>query len=202
MIWVCAARCGNISNNGRNVPDYVSDLEIINAERRIGGDIETTIFRTLQEAFTNVVRHAAATEVSVILDVATDAVRLIVEDNGLGMGDPASPASQTKRLGLIGVRERLALVNGNLEVESSADGGTTLFNSNPNLLRHPDMADDPIRLIIVDDHPIVLAGLKALVQANPGFLHRGRGDGRRDRLAGLPGRRVPMSRCWIFRCRK
>ncbi len=103
------------------------DLEIINAERRIGGDIETTIFRTLQEAFTNVVRHAAATEVSVILDVATDAVRLIVEDNGLGMGDPASPASQTKRLGLIGVRERLALVNGNLEVESSADGGTTLF---------------------------------------------------------------------------
>jgi signal transduction histidine kinase len=88
----------------------------------------------LQEATTNVLRHAEATRVGVILEIkGGDLVRLIVEDDGKGF--PADvrglPLAATKQFGLLGMRERLALVHGELDVESSPESGTTLFVSIP-----------------------------------------------------------------------
>jgi light-regulated signal transduction histidine kinase (bacteriophytochrome)/anti-sigma regulatory factor (Ser/Thr protein kinase) len=104
------------------------DLEMRCDDRRLPTDIETALYRVLQEALTNVVRHAEATHVGVILGVAERRVIMIVEDDGHGFevsdGNAESPS---RRLGLLGIRERLSLVGGTLEIESSPGAGTTLF---------------------------------------------------------------------------
>ncbi|MGA3005512.1 MAG: ATP-binding protein [Acetobacteraceae bacterium] len=95
--------------------------------------VEATLFRVLQEATTNVLRHADATRVGVILEAKGDLVQLIVEDNGKGfpVDDGKWPFAATRKFGLHGMRERLALVHGKLDVESSPQSGTTLFVSIP-----------------------------------------------------------------------
>jgi signal transduction histidine kinase len=87
------------------------------------------LYRVLQEALTNVVRHAEATRVGVILGLKEDTVTMIIEDDGRGFGcDEDNPAQAPARhFGLLGMRERLALVDGTLEIESAPGRGTTLF---------------------------------------------------------------------------
>lgn len=89
----------------------------------------SALYRVLQEALTNVARHAAARQVSVILDQANGAVRLIVEDDGRGFDvDATAPRSVSEhRLGLAGMRERAALAGGTLTVESAPGSGTTVY---------------------------------------------------------------------------
>jgi signal transduction histidine kinase len=86
-------------------------------------EVETTLYRVVQEALTNVARHAMATQVSVILKRHGTYVSAIIEDNGRGF----DLGQRTKRLGLLGMQERLAILNGSLDIESSPDTGTTLF---------------------------------------------------------------------------
>jgi len=86
-------------------------------------EIRTTIYRVVQEALTNVAKHAEkATHVGIVIGTTDDTLYLTVEDNGQGF-DTAVP---TLRLGLAGMRERLVLVGGHLEIESSG-AGTTIF---------------------------------------------------------------------------
>ncbi len=109
------------------------DVQIDLCGRDLPPAVEATLFRILQEATTNVLRHADATRVGVILEAKDDGVRLIVEDNGKGFpaDDGRSPLAATRKFGLHGIRERLALVHGKLDVESSPQTGTTLFISIP-----------------------------------------------------------------------
>lgn len=96
---------------------------------RLPKPVETALYRVLQETLANVVRHAEASNVGVMFAVANGQASLIVEDNGRGF--PAdydeSANSPALRLGLLGIRERLALVGGTLEIESSPGRGTTVF---------------------------------------------------------------------------
>jgi light-regulated signal transduction histidine kinase (bacteriophytochrome) len=102
------------------------DLHMTLGERRLMPAVETTLYRVLQEALTNVVRHAAATHVSVILRLSDSQVTMIVEDDGRGF--PAAGKKQPPdRLGLLGIRERLSLVGGTLELESAPGKGTALY---------------------------------------------------------------------------
>ena len=105
------------------------DLEITLGDRRLPAAVETGLFRVLQEAITNVVKHSGADQVGVILEATDGEVRLIVEDNGRGFQrDECTDIALGKaHLGLLGVRERLGLVNGSLEVESAPHGGTTVY---------------------------------------------------------------------------
>jgi signal transduction histidine kinase len=105
------------------------DLQVNLGDRRLPQTIETTVYRALQEAVTNVVRHANADRVAVVLEASAQQLQLIVEDNGKGFpsGETGTAAQGALRLGLLGIRERLALVNGSLEVESAPGVGTTLF---------------------------------------------------------------------------
>jgi signal transduction histidine kinase len=109
------------------------DVEIDLNGRELPPAVEATVFRVLQEAATNVLRHAEATRMGVILEARDDEVRLIVEDNGKGFPADAGklPFVGTRRFGLFGMRERLALVHGKLDVESGPAHGTTLFISIP-----------------------------------------------------------------------
>jgi PAS domain S-box-containing protein len=90
---------------------------------RLPAGVETALYRVVQEALTNVARHARATAVSVTVARAGGEARAVVEDDGGGF-DPAAP---TGRLGLAGMRERVELVGGTLEVESAPGRGTTVI---------------------------------------------------------------------------
>ncbi|WP_028060598.1 GAF domain-containing sensor histidine kinase [Candidatus Solirubrobacter pratensis] len=85
-------------------------------------EIESTTYRLVQEGLTNVVKHADATRVEIrVFDVA-DAVEIMLRDDGRGF----EPHADGGGFGLIGMRERVALVQGTLEVESAPGEGTTL----------------------------------------------------------------------------
>jgi signal transduction histidine kinase len=91
--------------------------------------VETTIYRVVQEALTNVLRHAHAGRVSVLLERRHDSVMAIVEDDGGGFDIEAAMAAPDGdgRLGLLGMQERVGLVGGTLDIESTGPAGTTLF---------------------------------------------------------------------------
>jgi PAS domain S-box-containing protein len=92
-------------------------------------ELQTNVYRIVQEALTNVAKHAGATTVSVVLDISASRLRLTIADDGRGF-DPNELdgySGKNGRLGLAGIRERLALFDGELELESSRDAGTVLF---------------------------------------------------------------------------
>jgi signal transduction histidine kinase len=91
--------------------------------------IESALYRVVQEALTNVFKHAAAQRVSLVLRRSSDQVLAIVEDDGRGFDAEAvlGPSGADGRLGLLGMQERLALVGGTLTVEAVPGGGTTVI---------------------------------------------------------------------------
>jgi PAS domain S-box-containing protein len=108
--------------------------------QRLPLQVETTLYRIVQEALTNVIKHAHAKRVSVILEHRRDHVLAIIEDDGEGFDtEPVmNSASAEPRLGLLGMRERAALVGGTLEIETSPGSGTTVF------VRIPLLADGQV----------------------------------------------------------
>jgi signal transduction histidine kinase len=92
-------------------------------EARLPAEIETTLYRVVQEALSNVVKHAAAEHVSVVVAQRGGTVAATVDDDGHGFDEGAVRADA---LGLTGMRERLALVGGTLELESAPGSGTTV----------------------------------------------------------------------------
>jgi signal transduction histidine kinase len=106
------------------------DLHFALNGRRLPPAVETTLYRVLQEAITNIARHAEATRAAVLIEASEKEVRMIVEDNGRGFSanDAKSAGAPSKpRLGLLGIRERLSLVSGTLDVESEPGCGCTLY---------------------------------------------------------------------------
>jgi PAS domain S-box-containing protein len=92
-------------------------------------DRATAMFRILQEALTNVARHADATQASVRVTTANERVILEVSDNGRGIGDDQTRSSVS--FGLIGMRERARMFGGKLEIRSGPPAGTTVTASMP-----------------------------------------------------------------------
>ena len=92
-------------------------------------ELETALYRVTQEALTNVLRHAQARRVSVLLERRPDLVSLIVEDDGAGFDAAAvfQAARRRGKLGLLGMQERVALAGGTIEIESTPGAGTTVF---------------------------------------------------------------------------
>lgn len=93
------------------------------------GPLETTLYRVVQEALANAAKHARAGRVSILLEHEADLVRLTVEDDGRGFDPDALQTSSgvATRFGLLGMRERVALVGGTLMIESSPGTGTTIL---------------------------------------------------------------------------
>jgi PAS domain S-box-containing protein len=96
---------------------------------RLTPEIETTLYRVVQEGLTNVLKHASATRVSLVLERRGGVVHAILEDDGAGFDAEREllTPEKAKRLGLRGIRERVALLGGAIEVESAPGSGTTLY---------------------------------------------------------------------------
>jgi signal transduction histidine kinase len=95
---------------------------------RLPSEIETALYRIIQEALTNVVKHAQAGRVSIVLSRRGNTVAAVFEDDGRGF---AVGEARADRLGILGMKERLSLLDGTLVVESSPGGGTTLVAEVP-----------------------------------------------------------------------
>ena len=97
--------------------------------RRLPEDVETNLYRITQEALNNIAKHAEAKNVNVVIERRKDEIVLIIEDDGIGF-EPTEiePERESgKGLGLVGMRERAAIVGGALEIESAPGKGTTIF---------------------------------------------------------------------------
>jgi signal transduction histidine kinase len=105
---------------------YKTPVDVtIQLNERLPGDVETAIYRIVQEALTNVARHAQARSVSILVDRHSNIVRAIVEDDGVGFDTIANYGE--RHLGLLGMRERAELLNGTLTIESTLEHGTSIF---------------------------------------------------------------------------
>ncbi len=117
-----------------------SDLQSIGiAGERFPAEVETMLYRIAQEGLTNVLKHARASHVSVVLERRGGTLSIILEDDGAGfdLQEVLVAAGKARRLGLRGMRERVARLGGSLEIESSPGVGTCLF------VRAPIPADEP-----------------------------------------------------------
>jgi signal transduction histidine kinase len=99
------------------------ELEAQLGEERLPAEVETTLYRIVQEALTNIVKHAEATRVSVLLVRKATTATVVIEDDGRGFDTDDARADG---LGLVGMRERVELHDGRLTVESTPTSGTTL----------------------------------------------------------------------------
>ena len=99
-------------------------------EKRLSPQIEITVFRVIQEAITNIIRHSHATMASIVIEVKDSEVIAVVGDNGVGF-DTRESLAHADSLGLRGMKERVDIIGGKLEIESSTGHGTCLRISLP-----------------------------------------------------------------------
>ncbi len=99
------------------------------ADQRLTSEIETAIYRIAQESLNNIIKHARATYVSLILERRGNHVFAIIEDDGCGFDVEGlwGACGGQRRMGLLGMKERTALVGGTLNIESAPGAGTTIF---------------------------------------------------------------------------
>jgi two-component system, chemotaxis family, CheB/CheR fusion protein len=113
-----------LSRTGLRVDLLLAGIE----EARLPQAIETTVYRIVQEAMHNVHKHASAKNISVIVERRGDKVVAIIEDDGVGfeLGRVEPLPDGSARIGLAGMRERAAIVGGQLTIESTPGAGTTV----------------------------------------------------------------------------
>lgn len=98
---------------------------VVQLNERLPGEIETALYRIVQEALTNIARHAQAESASLLIEKHGDTVRAIVEDDGIGFDVNTNQGE--RHLGLLGMRERAELLGGTLIIESTPEQGTSIF---------------------------------------------------------------------------
>jgi len=122
------AALGNYAERWAERAGVGVDFHAVGLDDRLPAAVESTLYRVVQEALTNVLRHARARRVSVVLQRGPGDVVAVVEDDGAGFDpEPAAAAGAAGRLGILGMRERVALVRGTLTVESTPGRGATVI---------------------------------------------------------------------------
>ncbi len=102
-----------------------AELQLNGKYKKLPVEIETALYRCIQEALTNVARHASATNVSVKLDCNSQDVLVRITDDGIGF-DSHGGSDTGKHLGLQGMKERVALLSGEIAINSSPGKGTEI----------------------------------------------------------------------------
>ena len=167
--------------------------EITGTARPLPTGTEVILLRVCQEALANVRKHAGARQVTVRLCYADDTVRLAVTDDGAGFEPGALSGAMSGGFGLPGMRDRVQQAGGTLEVTSAPAPGlrsAPRYRDDVRQRRRPfrrrrwqpsrrrrrwqrpaagDGAGPVIRVLLADDHPVVRAGLRGMLAAEPGI---------------------------------
>jgi signal transduction histidine kinase len=129
-------RPGDLSSEGL-VPTLRKHLEFVErlhgthvdidvtGERRLDPGVETALFRIVQEALNNALKHAKSNRLHVVVEMTDGVVRCVVSDNGVGFKPGALPV-RTKHLGLTSMEERVRELGGSLRIDSAPGEGTTV----------------------------------------------------------------------------
>jgi signal transduction histidine kinase len=105
-----------------------TEVHVQDDAERLPSAVESAIYRVVQEALTNVARHSGATDASLLVERRDGLVVAVVEDNGRGFEpEVIRDAPVAAGLGLLGIRERVALLGGTMNIESTPGAGTSLF---------------------------------------------------------------------------
>lgn len=100
----------------------------LSEECRLPGKYEVAMFRLIQESVTNALKHSQASEIVVRLEISAKAINALIKDNGVGFDiDKKSP----KSFGIIGMRERVDLLDGHISIDSKIGAGTSVFINVP-----------------------------------------------------------------------
>lgn len=126
----------------RRVTDLGFRIEVIGTWHRLPAEVELGLFRAFQESMQNIVKHAYASHVAVVVRFAEDAIQVTVSDNGRGFS-MEEVSNGVGGLGLLSMRERLKAVGGSLTVQSGSDQGTVITMSVP---LPQDLAESEARL--------------------------------------------------------
>ena len=102
----------------------ICDLSMNQADFDVGAQLATALFRIVQESLTNVARHSGANHVIIRLHEQGDNILLIVQDNGHGL--PSAPDGRRKTFGLLGMRERISMLGGTLDIFNEKDAGVRI----------------------------------------------------------------------------
>lgn len=104
------------------------ELHVSGQPRRLGSDVELAAFRVAQEALANAVQHARASRIALAVSFGERELTLSVEDDGMGFALPEGPDSLTREghFGLVGMRERMLLLGGSLDIQSEPGKGTRI----------------------------------------------------------------------------
>jgi two-component system sensor histidine kinase DegS len=103
-------------------------FEVTGKERNLSQNCQISIFRVVQEALNNIWRHSKATKAEVKLNFYDKGIQLTIADNGRGFteADMLRSPTDTKKLGIIGMIERIGALGGNLDINSDKGKGTTI----------------------------------------------------------------------------
>ncbi|MFC1983605.1 ATP-binding protein [Chloroflexota bacterium] len=106
-----------------------ASLEVFGGERRFSSEVESLLFRIVQEALNNIRRHAQASEAQVVIEFTEDRTKVSISDDGRGFEllGRVDDLPRSGKLGLAGMHERAQLLDGTLEVKSTLGKGTTLI---------------------------------------------------------------------------
>jgi two-component system sensor histidine kinase DegS len=109
-----------------------TDLKVLGREKRFNSGLEVALFRSVQESLNNVSKHAKATSAIVRLEMSEERVHVQIEDDGVGfVVEEVLSSQEDGHFGLLGIKERIQLLDGRLEIQSSPNQGTKVRISLP-----------------------------------------------------------------------
>ena len=150
----------SLVENFRQRTGIPCELAVSNPEMQLPAAHSTAVFRVVQEALTNVAKHAQAKHVEVAIEQHPTEVTLNIRDDGRGFA-PQKPRNAGS-FGLIGLRERAYLIGGDATITSAPGQGTSIELRLP---IRPEEVAAMIRVLVADDHTILREGLKQLLLA-------------------------------------
>ena len=155
-------RCEDVTRDWSELTGIPAEVTVTGNVIALHPEIEVALLRIAQEALANVARHAGASRAGLTLSFMGDVVTLDVRDDGVGFTVArAGRHAPGTGFGLAGMRQRVARVAGSLAIESEPGSGTAMSARVPAIAAGSAAtirAMSPIRLLIVDDHPVVRDG--------------------------------------------
>jgi PAS domain S-box-containing protein len=163
------SRVASLRTEGWKI-NYVESL----GEERLPAEIETTLYWVVQEALSNVRKHALTTRVNITLKRSGKEICLEVRDWGCGFDKASSREGRSpgERVGLFGMHERIALLGGEFTIDTQPGAGTSVVAKVPLDCSFPIPEDrisgspsnaSPARLLVADDHALIREGLRTML---------------------------------------